>query len=152
MSSVLQYVCLPSFLLLKLNTQRNDNHLTGTFPSEISKLGNVTILHLQKNKLNGTLPLFIGEMDALEDIRLDENQFIGTLPLSLAHLPNLERLNVANNQFHGLIPDSWGKIKYFNVSMNNDLSGNIPQELCSNSTILDFDCNANLCGCDKCLC
>ncbi|XP_072953940.1 probable LRR receptor-like serine/threonine-protein kinase At1g67720 [Typha angustifolia] len=93
-------------------------NLTGSIPSELTKLSGLTDLRLDGNSLSGPIPDFSG-CPNLETIHLENNELTGTLPSSLVELPNLKELYVQNNKLSGLLPQGLLNRKIiFNYSGN----------------------------------
>ena len=93
----------------------SNNFLTGTIPSEFSRLKNVRKIHLANNLLSGTIPSNLVELTQLGECK----KLFCTNPSSL-------------NSF-------------FQVDLsleNNNLKGNVPYENCGQFTFLSCDCNA----------
>lgn len=64
----------------------NDNRLTGTLPSEIGQLRNMTRLMLQRNKFEGTIPHTWGNLEKAEQWMMEGNRLEGTIPLEVCDL------------------------------------------------------------------
>lgn len=60
-----------------------DNHLTGSIPSQLGNLTNLTCLALGNNQLSGSIPYQIGNLNKLSWLILNNNQLNGEIPLSL---------------------------------------------------------------------
>ncbi|KAG8047929.1 hypothetical protein GUJ93_ZPchr0008g11437 [Zizania palustris] len=106
-----------------------DNDFTGTMP-DVKELGGLRAIFLSRNKLSGKIPAdaFDG-MDWLKKLFLSRNSFSGPIPSSLAGLPRLLDLQLNDNKFQGKIPNLPQKdLKLFNVA-NNELDGEIPENL-----------------------
>ncbi|KAL1813172.1 probable LRR receptor-like serine/threonine-protein kinase At1g67720 [Daucus carota subsp. sativus] len=80
-------------------------NLTGSIPTDLTKLSSLTELWLDGNSLTGSIPDFTGNTN-LKIIHLENNQLSGELPSSLADLPNLRELYLQDNRLSGAIPPS----------------------------------------------
>ncbi|GAV82267.1 Pkinase_Tyr domain-containing protein/Malectin_like domain-containing protein/LRR_8 domain-containing protein [Cephalotus follicularis] len=81
----------------------SSKNLTGSIPSDLTKLSGLVELWLDGNSLTGPIPDFTGCKD-LKIIHLENNQLTGDLPSTLLNLPNLKELYVQNNRLSGIIP------------------------------------------------
>ncbi|XP_073159238.1 probable inactive receptor kinase At4g23740 [Henckelia pumila] len=105
------------------------NGISGTFPSDVLKLGNLISLYLQFNNLQGPLPLDFSVWKNLSVLNLSNNAFNGSIPLSLLNLTHLEVLNLSNNSLSGDIPDlNIPTLQVLDLSYNN-FTGAVPQSL-----------------------
>lgn len=137
--------------------QMQNNELEGNIPDEIAALSNLNTLQLSNNKLSGSLEV-VTKISTLTSIYLEENQFEGgidfdwsrlaklstfklnkntlegNIPASLLNLAALSTLDLSDNQL-ATLPDkvSWTnneKLTKFYLQ-NNQLSGTLPEWLCS---------------------
>jgi hypothetical protein len=120
--------------------QFDDNFLmTGTIPTEVGLLEQLTKFHLGGNPFSGPLPSEIGTLSVLSELAVNSTDLTGTIPIEIGRL-------VTN-----------GSLALFNVSGSPGLTGTIPDEVCGQYAdpgkgyILDFDCGP-LCGCGSCPC
>lgn len=105
------------------------NAITGPFPSDFSKLENLTALYLQYNRFTGPLPIDFSVWKNLTILNLSNNAFNGSMPSSITKLSHLAALDLANNSLTGEIPDlNSSSLQQINLS-NNFLNGSIPQPL-----------------------
>ena len=108
------------------------NTLTGSIPSEISELSQLSVLNLYFNDLSGQLPDFLQYMTNLNHIDLAGNQLTG--PIDNAIIENADSLVYMNLSFNLLseaIPSSIGglnDLRYLFLN-NNFISGELPIEL-----------------------
>lgn len=136
LSGPIPHSLFTSTTLRRLNL--SGNHFTGPIPLEGSGASELIImppywpmeyLDLSNNSLKGVLPSDISRMGGLKLLNLARNDFSGQLPNELSKLVTLEYLDLSNNRFIGQIPDKLSSsLTVFNVS-NNDLSGNVPDNL-----------------------
>ena len=105
--------------------------LTGTVPSSLGKLSQLTRLYLQDNKLTGSIPSELGGLSNLTRLNLYHNSLSGSIPPELGNLSELRLFYLNNNKLSGSIPTELGdlsKVWHFNLN-NNSLSGSIPSSL-----------------------
>lgn len=89
----------PRIVSIKLSGK----NLTGSIPSDLTKLSSLVELWLDGNSLSGSIPDFSGST-TLRIIHLENNQLTGELPSSLVDLPSLRELYLQNNRLSGAIP------------------------------------------------
>ncbi|KAL6508362.1 hypothetical protein OROHE_021904 [Orobanche hederae] len=80
------------------------NSISGSFPTELFKLRNLTDLYLQFNNFHGPLPLNFPIWKNLSVLDLSNNGFNGTIPSSISNLTRLTSLDFSNNSFSGDVP------------------------------------------------
>ena len=105
--------------------------LTGTVPTQLSRLTRLEALYLTFNQLTGTIPADLGRLTSLTHLGLYNNQLSGTIPRDLSNLTNLRQLSLQHNELRGTIPiwlDNLTKLQILNLQ-GNQLSGTIPREL-----------------------
>jgi hypothetical protein len=66
----------------------NDNDLTGTIPTELGYLRNMTRMIFKDCFLSGTIPVQLGNMTRLENLSLESNLLTGTAPAEVCNLRN----------------------------------------------------------------
>lgn len=109
----------------------NNNQLSGTLPSELGNLSELTALYLYNNQLTGSVPTTLGNLTKLNHLALSSNQLEGDIPSELGNLSDLQFLYLNNNQLTGSLPSSLGNLNelLFLSAASNQLSGTIPSEL-----------------------
>ena len=102
--------------------------LTGSIPSEIGSLTNLTELYLQSNHLTGSIPLEIGNLTDLTHLWLSDNLITDSIPPEIGNLINLTWLDLTLNELTGSIPPEIGNLtnlEWLYLS-TNQLTGSIP--------------------------
>ncbi|XP_062202112.1 receptor-like protein kinase 7 [Phragmites australis] len=100
---------------------------TGSFPDEVTKLTNLTVMYMSASNIGGVIPLGIGSLVNLVDLQLSDNNLTGEIPKEIVKLTNLQQLELYNNSLRGELPAGFGrltKLQYFDASMNN-LTGSL---------------------------
>ncbi|PIA51448.1 hypothetical protein AQUCO_01100348v1 [Aquilegia coerulea] len=96
-------------------------NLKGNIPFELKYMDELTELWLDGNSLSGQIP-DLSKLINLTTLHLENNRLTGPLPSYLGDLPNLQELYVQNNSLHGEIaPKLLTQIGKFNYSGNPDL-------------------------------
>ena len=80
------------------------NNLTGTLPSELGDLDELTVLALADNKLTGPIPTTLGNLVHLTLLILWDNELTGPIPAALGNLANLRVTRFAGNAVSGCVP------------------------------------------------
>nr|CAB3468636.1 unnamed protein product [Digitaria exilis] len=115
-------VTLQSFFL-------SANQLTGSIPSSLSKLENLTAMSVNGNHLNGDLPDAFDSLNRLVNLDISSNNMTGVLPSSMKSLASLTTLHMQDNQLSGtlnVLQDL--PLKDLNIE-NNQFSGPVPASL-----------------------
>jgi len=107
------------------------NQLSGSIPASIGNLKSLTNLQLPGNQLSGPIPSVIGKLVNLQFLFVNNNKLSGSIPSSIGNLTSLFYLSLYDNQFSGSIPASIGNLKNLNILhlYSNQLSGPIPSEI-----------------------
>ena len=118
--------------------------LSGPIPPEIGNLTNLAYLDLADNDLTGEIPVEIGNLINLTTLGMDMNQLSGEIPSEMGQMENLISFWASSNQLSGAIPSEIGQIENLNDIMlaNNNLT-NIPTEITS-LNLMYFDISSNL--------
>ena len=125
------------------------NNLTGTIPSELGNLSKLWWLLLEGNNLTGSIPSELGNLSKLVYLRLEENSLTGAIPSELGNLSKLVYLRLENNNLTGAIPSELGKLSnlWWLWLYQNNLTGGIPSELGNISSLESLSLsNNNLTG------
>lgn len=104
--------------------------------------------------LGGTIPTELGNVPYLGSLSLSSCSFSGRLPSELGFL-NMQQLWVFNNTLTGTIPTEYATLTTLLVfqSEGNKLTGTMPSGLCTFDFVLSTDCDAsNEVKCDCCDC
>ena len=109
------------------------NNLTGEIPSEIGNLINLEQINLYGNELTGSIPEEIGNLTNLVGIDVYDNNLTGEIPSGITNLTNMIRIQLDNNQLTGSIPEDIGNLTNMDMLYlhNNQLSGTVPESICS---------------------
>jgi len=109
------------------------HQLTGSIPSEIGNLSNLTHLYLHSNSLTGPIPPEIGNLSSLTHLYLHSNSLTGPIPPEIGNLTNLSDLSLSFNSLTGSIPpemQNLTNLDHLNLGFNS-LSGEIPEFFCN---------------------
>ena len=123
-------VCAPSGTLdadMITSLDLHGNNLTGTIPSEIATLANLSTLDLHGNQLGGTIPLEIGNMASLTYLNLSYNH---DLQLTVTSTPS-SFCNTSSTLVHCVLPTLFNKLQAIAI----DVFGT-----CDESLLLPFTC------------
>ena len=109
-----------------------DKNLSGTLPSELSRMKHLQRLNLNNNKLHGTIPTTYGNFENLQFLDLGENKLTGLIPHQLENLaPTLQELWLEKNAFEGPLDYALMRLtncRFMDLS-ENKLTGTIPPEI-----------------------
>ena len=107
------------------------NQLSGTIPTELGNLANLTRLNLYYNKLTGAIPAQLGNLANLTTLDLGINELTGAIPAQLGNLANLTTLNLEGNRLTEGIPTQLGNLSNLETLKlaRNRLTGTIPASL-----------------------
>lgn len=124
---------IPSNTLSRLSALQilslRSNGFSGSFPSDLLNLGNLTWMYIQSNKFEGPLPEDFSVWKNLSVINFSNNGFNGSIPPSISNMTHLTALNLSNNSLSGEIPDlNLPTLQLLDLS-NNNLSGKVPRSL-----------------------
>ncbi|KAG6402272.1 hypothetical protein SASPL_139149 [Salvia splendens] len=106
---------------------------SGSIPSTFANLTKLVHVDLQYNLFTGSLPAALFEgLSYLSYLRLNSNSFSGHIPRSLFGLPSMKRLHLKENQFIGLL-EEFPIVNASNMVLldlrSNRLEGPIPNSL-----------------------
>ena len=79
----------------------DQNAITGSIPTWLGTLPNITTLNLFSNNLTSSLPSGLAQA---EHISLSNNFFYGAIPFASENLSEIKLLDLANNYFEGSLP------------------------------------------------
>ena len=107
------------------------NKLSGTIPSELGNLANLTNLRLAGNQLSGPIPPELGHLANLQSLELEGSNLTGSIPPEIGNLANLAGLALHNNQLSGPVPPELGNLTNLWILglESNNLTGSIPPEI-----------------------
>jgi Leucine-rich repeat (LRR) protein len=136
--------CNPGLVYLSLYA----NGLSGSIPTEIGDLTNLTVLGLRQNSgLSGPIPEEIGSLTSLTSLTLDGNGLTGQIPRSLGNLTSLVTLFLDGNDLVGPVPEELGALTEVTRLWLNDngLSGAIPTDVINLPNLATFPLRGNGC-------
>ena len=153
----------------------SETSIQGVLPSEIGLLS-LESLRVSSTQVTGTIPSELGLSTTLFEVVLDGTDMSGQIPTELSQLTGLQVFDLSNMPYlTGSIPEEIGDLVVhhtlgkLNVSGSPLLRGSIPDSICTFEDdsrdcsywessiwdmvpcVIDFDCTAQLCGCD-CAC
>ena len=122
-----------------------DNNLTGSIPSDLSKLTQLQTLVLFGSEITGSIPPEIALLRHLKILNLSLNQLTGSIPSELGKLKNLEKMMLPSNNLTGVIPPELGELENLTRLQltDNRLTGGIPAELGQLNNLLDMRIGSN---------
>ena len=82
--------------------------ISGTIPSEIGNLINLSQFEMSKGTVKGTIPSTVGLMTALKILSLRYNSLTGTIPAEIGALTSLVTFDASDNDLSGSIPSTIG--------------------------------------------
>ena len=107
-----------------------DNNINGTLPFELGLLSNrLKLIDADSNYLTGTLPTWLVDLGELSTLSLALNQFRGTLPAEFGNFTKLEILDLGQNKLTGTLPPL-SHLYDMNLG-GNAFSGTAPADYCS---------------------
>ncbi|CAB9511418.1 leucine rich repeat [Seminavis robusta] len=136
---------------LPLNTLAlGQNQLTGTIPTEIGLLSNLTYLSLAFNGFSGEIPSQIGFLTDVAIVNLYFSSFTGTIPTEIGQLSAVDFLGLNSCTFTGTIPTEIGLLTNLRLGFGadgNSLTGSVPSEIGQNINLEALSLgNTNLTG------
>lgn len=118
----------------------DDNHLSGTLPSELQNLDRLQHLSFGGNDITGTIPAWLSTFERMRHLDLAENILTGTIPAELGDLTKLFHLDLSNESFRGVgltgtLPSLTNarSLLHFDVA-HNSLSGTIPEDFMASAS------------------
>lgn len=88
-------------------TGADGGYISGTIPSGIGNLHQLTGLFLFGNYLAGPIPRSIDSLSSLEYLLLRDNTLTGLVPSTLCQMTSIQVLDLSNNSLRGPLPDSF---------------------------------------------
>ncbi|CAB9513970.1 Leucine Rich Repeat [Seminavis robusta] len=125
------------------------NQLSGTIPTEIGLMSNLTYLSLSYNGFSGEIPSQIGLLTDVINVNLYVSSFTGTIPTEIGQLSSADYLGFSFCAFTGTIPTEVGLLTDLSLLWmdGNSLTGSIPSEIGQNVNLEGLSLgNSNLTG------
>ena len=119
--------------------------ISGTIPSEIGNLINLSQFEMSKGTVKGTIPSTIGLMTALKILSLRYNSLTGSIPTEIGGLTSLVTFDASDNKLSGSIPSTIGGLTtlvYLKLPLNS-LAGTIPSSMSKLTRLAQFDFSDN---------
>jgi len=120
-------------LLSALETIRlNENRrLTGSLPTSVGLLTNLSVLAISGTSINGNIPTEFGALLKLQALQCDETLIQGTIPSEIGAALSLTLLDISASLLSGIIPTELENLEHLEVLALNDnrLNGTLPSEL-----------------------
>jgi hypothetical protein len=126
--------------------------LTGTLPTELFLLSDLTLLDLSDNALTGTLPSDLANLPKLAQIDISDNKLTGWIPTEYGKMTQMTELSLYGNEgLSGPIPSELAHLNDLSILWlyETNLSGSISASLCTLDTSIDLriDCGEIACDC-----
>ncbi|KAL6626761.1 hypothetical protein ACP70R_030487 [Stipagrostis hirtigluma subsp. patula] len=105
--------------------------ISGSIPSAIFNLVNLSFLDLGNTSISGMIPESIGKLGNIVELGLYNTDLSGPIPSSFGNLSQLSSVSATNNNLEGPIPESIGNLKnlfFLDLSLNR-LNGSVPREI-----------------------
>ena len=115
----------------QIHSSQVGNSLSGTIPTEVGNLTQLTRLYINSQRLSGTIPTALFQNTLLSGLSLHENSLSGTLPTQLGLLTRLRQLTIHKNRLSGtLVTEIGGLTRLNHLDLHaNSFSGSLPTEL-----------------------
>ncbi|KAI8533451.1 hypothetical protein RHMOL_Rhmol10G0011200 [Rhododendron molle] len=151
--NVLKCSVVPSWLYSFTHLEyldMSDCELKGGISHAIGNLTSLVTLDLSHNELEGELPNTIGNLASVVTVDLSYNQLGGRLPSSTGNLCSLSFIDVSHNKIRGEVFKSSTKCSSYALEklflQENQLSGEIPEELGQFENVRELNLENNLVG------
>ncbi|KAK1310846.1 Leucine-rich repeat receptor protein kinase EXS [Acorus calamus] len=110
--------------------------LSGRIPAQLGKCRNLRSLDLSFNSFSGPLPDSLMGLESINTFIVEVNHLSGPIPPWISNWKRVTFITLAKNQFTGsLLPLSLPMLTSFSAE-SNSLTGEIPSNICSESTSL----------------
>ena len=111
--------------------------LTGTIPTELGELKRLSFFNLSNNTLTGSISRELFSNEVLENLGLSNNYLQGSIPTDIAASTDLRILELGRNMLTGSLPtkiSNLSRLELINLR-NNEMSGTIPSSVFELTTL-----------------
>ncbi|HEY9045018.1 MAG TPA: hypothetical protein VIN08_03950, partial [Ohtaekwangia sp.] len=121
------------------------NKLTGTIPTSIANLTELSSIYMQGNSISGSIPTQMGSLGKLAVLNLSSNTLSSTIPTSFTNLTSLTYLNLGKNTLTGSIPSEVAGMTALQSFLLNEnkLSGTLPVAIGTLQNLTTFNVYSN---------
>jgi len=134
-----------SYLQQLSHLDLSNNNLQGILPAEVFSIQTLTKCVLAHNKIEGPIPSEFSNLPQLTELRLSSNRIFGEIPANLSECQELSVIELDQNILTGSIPLSLGNLATLNILnlSHNNFSSFIPTTLSSLELLTHLDLSYN---------
>ena len=116
----------------------DNNNYSGGIPASLANLTKLHTIHIQNSGLTGTIPTELGTMTQLTQLFLTGNELVGPIPTSFGNLVNMEWLRLRQNRLAGEVPPSFRMVGVNTAFVNVELRDQMGCLTCSDPMTVSF--------------
>ncbi|XP_060208291.1 LRR receptor-like serine/threonine-protein kinase GSO1 [Lycium barbarum] len=121
-----------------------EKNITGTIPSRICQLKNLTLIDLSNNNILGTIPVSLKDCLKLQHLDLSHNSLRDRIPGELFRMKQLLNLYLNGNMLSGEMPKQIQASQLQNLNLSeNCLNGSIPEDIRNLKNLEKLDLSHN---------